>query len=378
MYYDIIKLFNLEQFNIKIKTAEITKIDNVLYCYMTLGRNTFSCPYCGGTEISIKDYRKKKIKHSISTNNPCYIIYNARRYKCNYCNSTFYEANPFSSYKQKTSTCTIYTTLRQLLNHTNTFTGVAQNLNLSVTTVFKIFDTYVECRRAILPKIICFDEFYRSRKTTDKYAFVMADFQTNKIIDVYHSRRKDKLDSYFSRIPQKERDNVEYIIIDMWDTYRDLAEILFKNAKIAVDSFHVIKHLNEAMINIRLRIMRKYEKNTKSLYSNDMYYYMLKKFHYFFVKEFDDIYDGLIEIRNSHLEQFRTFGKLLKRWKPNIKNSFIRIDNKRLSNGPMEGINSRIKTILKSANGIKQFYRLRNRIIYSINKDVPIKKLTKK
>ena len=46
---------------------------------MTLERNTFSCPYCGGTEISIKDYRKKKIKHSISTNNPCYIIYNARR-----------------------------------------------------------------------------------------------------------------------------------------------------------------------------------------------------------------------------------------------------------------------------------------------------------
>lgn len=61
MYYDIIKLFNLKQFNIKIKTAEITKIDNVLYYYMTLERNTFSCHYCGGTEISIKDYRKKKL-----------------------------------------------------------------------------------------------------------------------------------------------------------------------------------------------------------------------------------------------------------------------------------------------------------------------------
>ena len=74
MYYDSIKLFNLEQFNIKIKTAEITKIDNVLYFYITLERNTFSCPYCGGTEISIKDYRNKKIKHSISTNNSCYIM----------------------------------------------------------------------------------------------------------------------------------------------------------------------------------------------------------------------------------------------------------------------------------------------------------------
>ena len=83
------------------------------------------------------------------------------------------------------------------------------------------------------------------------------------------------------------------------------------------------------------------------------------------------------EFRNGHLEKFRTYGKLLKRWKPNIKNSFIRIENKRLSNVPMEGINSRIKTILKSANGIKQFYRLKNRIIYSINKDIPIKTLQK-
>ena len=429
MYYDIIKLLNLEQFNIKIKTAEISKVNNILYCYITLEKSTLFCTYCGGTEILIKDYRIKKIKHSISTNNPCYIIYKARRYKCKYCGSSFYEINPFSSQNLKISTYTIYTVLRQLLNHTNTFTGVAQNLNLSVTTIIKIFDTYVECHRSSLPKIICFDEFYRSRKTTDKYAFVMADFKNNKIIDVFSSRRKDKLDSYFSKIPKKERDNVEYIIIDMWDTYRDLAEIQFKNAKIAVDSFHVIKHLNEAMISIRLKIMRKYDKKSKSICYNDMYYYMLKKFHYFFVKDFDDIYDGLIEIRKmktkwdkyeirkyllsidsdlkyayelkeryrefnltafynncdeeldnliedftiSHIEEFRNFGKLLKKWKLNIKNSFIRIDNKRLSNGPMGGINTRIKTILKSANGIKQFYRLRNRIMYSINKNIPIK-----
>lgn len=38
-----------------------------------------------------------------------------------------------------------------------------------------------------------------------------------------------------------------------------------------------------------------------------------------------------------------------------IENSFIRVNNKRLSNGSMEGINSRIKTLLKSANGLKIF-----------------------
>lgn len=109
----------------------------------------------------------------------------------------------------------------------------------------------------------------------------MAYFLTTKIVDIYHTRNKNKLNSYFCRIPKSERDNVDNIIIDMRNSYRDLAEICFKNAKIAVDSFHVIKHLNEAMISIRLKIIKKYDKRTKSLQANDMYYYMFKKFHFF-------------------------------------------------------------------------------------------------
>ena len=79
------------------------------------------------------------------------------------------------------------------------------------------------------------------------------------------------------------------------------------------------------------------------------------------------------EFLNSKHEEFRTFGKLLIHWKNEIKNSFIRYQGKRLSNGPIEGANSRIKTILKSANGYTNFNRLRNRIMYSLNKDIPIK-----
>ena len=434
MYNDTIKLLNFEQFNLKIKKLETTKIDNIVYCYITLEKELIHCPKCGGLENVVQQYRTKKIKHSISTNNPCFIIYKARRYKCKYCNSLFFEQNPFNLKNDSISLYTTYAVLRDLLRHTNTFSDVAHNYNLSVHKVIKIFDEHVEYRRSTLPTVICFDEFYRSRKSKEKYAFAMADFLKNKIIDIFPSRHKDKLDKYFEKIPKNERNNVKYIIIDMWDTYRDLAELRFKNAKIAVDSFHVIKHLNEAMISIRIKIMNKYNNKTSSLLANDMYYYMIKKFHYFFVKDFDEIYSGLInirkmntkwdkhdirkyllsidpdlqyaynlkekyrefnltaryencdeelndlinEFRNSHLEEFREFGRLLKRWKKYIKNSFIRVQGKRLSNGPMEGINSRIKTMLKSANGIKKFFRLRNRIIYSINKNVPLKNLNQK
>lgn len=428
MIYDIIKLLNLEQFNVKFESAETSKINNVLYCYVTLEKNSHACPLCGGTENNINDYQKKKIKHSISTNSPCFIIYKARRYKCKYCNKVFYENNPFAFKYSKLSAFTIHIVLDALRSHTKTFSDVAKDYKISVNSVINVFDQYVNYKRVSLPSILCFDEVYTSRKSYQKYAFVMADFLKSEVIEVYSSRHKIRLSQDFTSISKEERDNVSYIIIDMWDTYRDLAGIYFKNASVAVDSFHVIQQLNNAMIKIRLKIMAKYDNRTKSLLSNDIYYYMIKKFHYFFLKNYEDIYDGQIYItklktkwtkdeirkylfsidddleyayylkekyrefnkaatyedcdteldslteafRNSHLEEFRTFGKLLTKWKPYIKNSFIRVDNRRLSNGPMEGINSRIKTIMKAANGYKNFNRLRNRIIYSLNKNIPI------
>ena len=57
------------------------------------------------------------------------------------------------------------------------------------------------------------------------------------------------------------------------------------------------------------------------------------------------------------------------KWKKKILNSFIRYDGVRISNGPIEGRNSTIKTIKKVSNGITDFTRFRNRIMFVINKD---------
>ena len=220
----------------------------------------------------------------------------------------------------------------------------------------------------------------------------------------------------------------------MYVPYIVVAKSVFFDCKIAVDSFHVISHLNSAMDDIRLSIMNKYKKGKSPIKEADMYYYMLKKFHYFFKKNFDDIYDGNIKVNkiqskwdkweilkylleidedlkvayhlkvryqefnatatyetcdnelpdlincflNSPFKAFVEFGKLLNHFKEEIKNSFIVIDNRRLSNGAMEGVNSRLKCLIKNANGYKNFSRFRNRCIYTINKDVPISLYTNK
>ena len=156
-----------------------------------------------------------------------------------------------------------------------------------------------------------FDEFYTSKFSQYKYACVFLDFYSSKVIEVYSSRHKNRLSQNLSLIPKTERLNVKYVVIDMWDSYLDLATIYFPNCKVAVDSFHVIKHLNEAMNDIRIRIMKKYDKNTNKLVGNDIYYYMLKKFHYFFTKNYEDIYDGRIYIQKLktkwHKDEIRKF-----------------------------------------------------------------------
>ena len=446
MNYDTIKLLNLEDINIDLTNSHVDKVNGKLECTIVLNNTTTSCKECGSLSIVIKEYKIKKITHSISTNQPCILKYKARRFRCKDCNKTFFEDNPFCQKDEKLSLFTDLKILEKLRSHTATFSSVSKDLHASVQTVINVFDKYVEGARLSFSEVICIDEIYTNKLTRKKYSCIIMDFKTKQVIDVYPSRHKYDLIDKLSKVPFNERKQVKYVIIDMWNTYKQVSLSVFPNSIIAVDSFHVIKHLNLAMDTIRIKIMRKYNKGHSKLQNAEMYYYMLKKFHYFFTKNFDNIYEGNIKVpklktawdkheirkyllsidndlsyayylkqkyqefnltakyetcdeelnelidlfRSSHLEEFQVFGRLLNHWKIEIKNSFITVDTlikdkqgnyieikKRLSNGPMEGCNSRIKCIIKNANGYRNFERFRKRVFFSINKNTPIKNYTK-
>ncbi len=276
--------------------------------------------------------------------------------------------------------------------------------------------------------------------TDNPYIFIMVNFLNNKIYDILPTRHKNYLTSYFSKIPLEIRQNVKYITIDMWESYRDLAEIYFKEAKIAIDSFHVVKNISTAFDSIRKSVMRKYDNHTDNIEDNHEYYYMLKKYKFILLSEFDslsskkkynkklkcwldkhqirkylldiddslkkayDLYSRYLEFNkttsyenssseletlindffDSRITQFIEIAKTLAHWKKYIINSFIMINNidhtgkRRLSNGPIEGINSIIEKININGNGYTNFFRFRNRCIYVVNKNVPLKSTYKK
>ena len=429
MNNDIIKLLNLETYNIDLDKSFLVKNEKGVEYVIVLKNQGVSCPKCGCTECTIHDYRIKSIKHSLLIDKPCILKYKARRFICKSCGCQFYEHNPFCQKDEKVSLQTDLLILEKLRSHTITFSNVAKMFSMSTQSVINIFDKYVHCSRLKLPSIISIDEIYTKNMKKDKYVCIILDFTTGKIVDMYPSRHYYVLLENLQRIPKIERNNVKYFVMDMWDPYKRIAIDLFPNAKVAVDSFHVLQHLNIAIDMVRLRTMKKFNQGHAKLENANMYYYMLKKFHFFFktpfakldeeklwpinkmktkwnkytilgylksisselttaynlvenyrefnyycdLKNFDDDFNDLVnQFFDSKIPEFFEFTKMIIRWKEEIRNSFIFVNGKRLSNGKIENCNSRLKVLLKAANGYQNFDRYRNRSIFVINENTPI------
>lgn len=415
--YDTINLLGLQPD--QIQTLNITRINNTININITLNKTSYVCPHCGSIKIVVKGYYNRKITHSIFNTNSCIINYRCRRLKCNDCYITFIEDNPFSASRQRISNATIIQVLKDCKKINYTFASIAEKNNLSPSSVVNIFDQYVDISSGRLPYVLSIDEFYLGKTWKNKFACVFIDWQKKKIIDIYPSRKKHKLHSYMQYIPKYQFNHVRFVSIDMNPTYRDFAHHFFKNCIVMVDSFHVIKNINEALKNLRIHIMYKQEKDSVE-------YYLLKHWNYLLMKRNGDIedneakynrkigyslnkpqilelildidpvlktaylwkedylnfnedcsfdnaqkkYDELYkQLTNMNINEFKDVVSLLKNWREEIINSFITIDNRRISNGPIESINGRIKILLKNSLKYKNFQRLRNRIMYCINKD---------
>jgi transposase len=428
MYDDIIQLLFLDPIRSKIELIEVHRENSIPIVEIKLKKEQLKCPICESTTV-FHSYRLKQIKYSLSSYEPYIIKYHSRRYQCRVCKKYISEHNPFSSRWSSISNFTKHSILESLKGISRTFTDIAQQHHISIQEVINIFDKSISAKRRSLGQVMCIDEIFISRRHKYKYACVLYDFNSSKIIDVITTRHKMYLIEYFSRIKDTERQTVKIVVMDMWESYREVISMCFPRAAIAVDSFHIITHLNRAMDRIRIDTMNRYRIGSSDPEFDDMYYYMLKKFAYFFLKDLDELnnfkpvyikklktywdkeevlkyllsidddlarcfklkeryryfnktadfyhcdeeLDDLIqEFINNPVKEFRAFGRTLINWKQEIKNSFLISNKRRVSNGPIESTNSKIKSIIKASNGIRKFSRLRNKIMYSINRDLPI------
>ena len=274
MEIEVIPNTNLYEKDCK-KFKMVRKDNGETYYFITLKNNGARCPCCGRYVTKAKELKKKKIVHDSKQ----IIYYSARRLECE-CGKTFYEENPFVS-KEETvvSNNLLKRILEELKRYNHAFLEVAERFDLSVTKVIELFDTHVQLKRKTLREVISIDEFYFSRRAKNKYAFMILGLN-GEILDILKSRRKSYLLEYFKYIPQDERDRVKYVTMDMNDVYLDVISRRFKHVTVCIDSFHVMKDMNDELDRLRKSVMESY-KNKK----NSEEYHLLKHHNIVLFKE---------------------------------------------------------------------------------------------
>lgn len=78
------------------------------------------------------------------------------------------------------------------LKRTNvTYNQVAGRYNITATEVQRIFDKHVNIEPHALPEALSIDEHYFPNSDYDGlYMFIMMDFRTGELIDIYPDRKK--------------------------------------------------------------------------------------------------------------------------------------------------------------------------------------------
>ena len=393
---------------------------NLTLTIKLLRKESDVCPACDKPG-KIHGYNMKKLNHSIFANRKCIIIFKQRRYKCVDCDLTFSESNPFAKRNEKITHETKINVLKDLKRTNVTYNQVAGRYNITATEVQRIFDKHVNIEPHALPEALSIDEHYFPNSDYDGlYMFIMMDFRTGELIDIYPDRKKSYLISKFSAIKNRtyndkthtsELSRVKYISMDLNDYYRQVCKLYFPNAIICADEFHVIRNLNDFFDNVRKRCRRNCD--------SDLYIYLLTKFegvlsvdadldnigkynrklgryiNYRGIREmifeaFPDIriayelkedyilfnrtaalnnaeieLEKLIEaFKNCSIKEYKAFSSLLINWKKEIVNSFIVIDGKRINNSFIESRNRQIGSLIYNANGLSNFKRTKNRIMY--------------
>lgn len=419
-FYNLIYIDNIDESSID---ADIKS--KIPYVSFKLKRTIDCCPYCDSKTIKIASSRVEKIRHSTRDGYACTVFFDKRVYFCENCYKYFCEKLDNFSNNHGISFALKAEALNKLKDKKKTYLEVAKELNISVTTVQNIFDESVNIKRHKMPKVLSIDEIYSKELTEYKYCCVLYGPLTSEVIDVIDSRRKNRLQDYLRRIKCTERDNVEFITIDLNKTYRSLAYNFFKKAKICADPFHVIKNLNVCFDKVRLRVMKTYEDSKER---NGFDYWLIKKYYKFLLADFEKIKDVeyyfkkkdcyvskyyildellkldpdlkeayylkesyrdfnkyctlenaeerlkelMYDFRNTNVKEMEPFAYLLSHWKNEIVNSFNIIDGWRLTNSNIERINEDIGLLFSCSYGLTNFKRARNRIMYSLNKNEPI------
>lgn len=299
-----------------VESIEEAQTDSGPVYHITLAARAARCPACGGTRCKSKGHTVRRLSHSLFVDRDATFIVRQKRMKCSDCERTFVLQSELSRPRGRVSRATERLILSELMDPSATFKSVARRARTTPTTVMESLVRAVDRVRCRVMRGWAggSDEHYLLKKFDHL---------------IYSARvspwgKKIKVDKFHG-----------------WRSAYELREQLLRidpQLRIAFDFYHSYQRFNSSDLTPEYAAKRLDE---------------LRK-----------------DATAASVPELASFQSTLAHWREWIANSFVRVNGRRISNGPIEGTNNQLKKVMRVADGVTSFPRFRARIMYVCNKEI--------
>jgi len=356
-----------------------------------------TCYNCGATQKAFYDHSQQLVRDLPCGELEVYLRFERRRVQCKVCGALRQEAlNWLSANPFYTKRFALYVGQRC---REQSIKSVAEELNLDWKTVKELDKEYMQeqlkTAENVNPKCIGVDEI--SVKQGHEYRIVVSDLEQKRVIWFGgKDRSQESMDEFYLWLGMPKTAEIRLIVMDMWKAFRNSAALHVPQADILFDKFHIIRHLGEAMDEIRRReagrllgAHKKWVKGQRyNLLSNhenldldgkralkELFRRNQRLYKAYLLKEsFGQLWSYIYpasaykffenwrnSLKRQRLEPYVFFAKMIdKHWDGIV--SYCKSENK-VSLGFVEGLNNKIRQIQRRAYGLRDEEYLKLKVL---------------
>jgi len=350
--------------------------------YLNFPKGTkFTCPSCGTHHCNIHDTRDKEWRHLDIFQYPTYLHVRVPRIECGQCKGIIQVNVPWA--REYSSFTLLFESMVILMTQDMQVSHVAKRVNENDTRIWRIIKHYI---KKALQKLdfssittFCVDE--TSERKGHKYITIFANKVTGYVLYVCKGKDASTVGNFFTELLSHHGNpsKITQACCDMSPAFISGITEYFVNAHIIFDKFHVMQLVNKAVDEVRridqvknvLLKKTRYiwlknpenltEKQTQLLASlrtmelktARAYQMKLNLQHFWSIpdRETAEVYlnKWYFWLTHSKLDPMINVAKTIKKHWDGILNY---IDFK-ITNGLMEGLNSIVQTLKRSARGYR-------------------------
>jgi transposase len=383
----LLYLFGIQ--NVECHSTEYA--DGKIIFYAESLQTNASCPNCEGNNTYFRGQKCRKLRMVPWGKMQCFLHLTLHRIACHDCGKCCWPKLDFVDGKQRMVRAFVEYVL--CLVAISTILGVAKLLGVGWDLVKNIHKEHLKKKYEKIRfrelEFLSIDEF--SIRKGHNYMTIFVDIRTGRIIHAVEGRSKADIAPFLRKLAKKAK-NLKAIAMDMSGSFASAVASILPKVDIVFDHFHVDALINKALDEIRRQQQNSLEQSSKRVIKGKRFlllknYNTLDKSTQNGLQEVFDVNVPLF-IGHSLKEQFRLFwdqptvesaSGFLVRWlwdvfesglEPLIKVGRTLLTHAKgltyyfkhkISNGKIEGINNKIKTMSRQAYGFRdmEYFKLR-------------------